>query len=66
MDERELGELRTALAGFASEVFEGFARADQRATGLRYLRGLMLDGRRKSMQPMAELLGWIISSCSSF
>ena len=57
MDERDLGELRTALEGFASEVFEGFARADQRATGLRYLRGLMLDGRRKSMQPMAERLG---------
>ena len=25
--------------------------------GARYLRGLMLDGRRKSMQPMAERLG---------
>ena len=57
MDERELGELRTALEDFASEVFEGFARADQRATGVRYLRGLMLDGRRKSMQPMAQRLG---------
>jgi SRSO17 transposase len=57
MDERELAELRTALEGFASGVFEGFARVDQRATGVRYLRGLMLDGRRKSMQPMAERLG---------
>jgi SRSO17 transposase len=38
-------------------MFAGFARADQRATGLRYLRGLILDGQRKSMQPMAARLG---------
>src|SRR5437868_14483291 len=35
----------------------GLARADQRAKGELYLRGLMLDGQRKSMQPMAERLG---------
>lgn len=57
MDERELADLRSGLEEFAGGVFEGFARADQRATGLRYLRGLMLDGRRKSMQPMAARLG---------
>ena len=34
----------------------GLARADQRATGEVYLRGLMLDGKRKSMQPMAARL----------
>ncbi|MFE9663216.1 IS701 family transposase [Streptomyces sp. NPDC005955] len=32
-------------------------RRDQRAKGLLYLRGLLLDGRRKSMQPMAGRLG---------
>ena len=32
-------------------------RVDQRETGVRYLRGLMLDGQRKSMQPMAARLG---------
>jgi SRSO17 transposase len=57
VDERELSGWRLALEEFASEVFEGFSRSDQRATGLRYLRGLMLDGKRKSMQPMAERLG---------
>jgi SRSO17 transposase len=57
MDERELAGLRTALLDFADEVFAGFARADQRANGVRYLRGLMLDGKRKSMQPMGERLG---------
>src|SRR5689334_15320700 len=57
MDGSELIEVRPALEAFAAQVFAGFARSDQRATGLRYLRGLMLDGRRKPMQPMAERLG---------
>jgi SRSO17 transposase len=35
----------------------GFARRDQRAKGELYLRGLMLGGKRKSMQPMTERLG---------
>jgi SRSO17 transposase len=57
VDERELAGLRAELLGFADEMFAGFARADQRANGLRYLRGLILDGQRKSMQPMAARLG---------
>jgi SRSO17 transposase len=57
MDERGLAQVRAQLEGFAEGVFGGLVRSDQRATGLRYLRGLMLDGRRKSMQPMAERLG---------
>jgi SRSO17 transposase len=35
----------------------GLARKDQRAAGEVYVRGLLTDGRRKSMQPMAERLG---------
>ena len=35
----------------------GLARADQRAKGELYLRGLLVDGKRKSMQPMADRLG---------
>jgi len=38
-------------------VFKSLPRAEQRAKGSLYLRGLMLDGKRKSMQPMAERLG---------
>ncbi|MEV0133326.1 IS701 family transposase [Dactylosporangium sp. NPDC050688] len=38
-------------------MFVSMARSDQRAKGVTYLRGLLLDGRRKSMQPMAERLG---------
>jgi len=39
------------------EMFAPLSRSDQRDKGLTYLRGLLLDGRRKSMQPMAERLG---------
>src|SRR3954451_17677978 len=38
-------------------MFAGLPRVDQRETGVRYLRGLMLDGQRKSMRPMAARLG---------
>ncbi len=49
--------MRAQLEDFGARIFAGLPRSDQRATGLRYLRGLMLDGRRKSMQPMAQRLG---------
>lgn len=50
-------QIRPRLEAFAAEMLGGLARADQRAKGELYLRGLMLDGKRKSMQPMAERLG---------
>jgi len=53
----ELSEVRGRLEDFAGEVFASFVRREQRLNGGLYLRGLMLDGRRKSMQPMAERLG---------
>jgi SRSO17 transposase len=53
----ELAAVRGRLEEFASEVFAPLARADQRDKGATYVRGLLLDGRRKSMQPMAERLG---------
>jgi len=49
--------VRQRLEAFAAEVFAPLARSDQRAKGETYLRGLLLDGRRKSMQPMAARLG---------
>src|SRR4051812_2107504 len=57
MNQGELAAVRPRLEEFAAEVFAPLARADQRVKGLTYLRGLLLDGRRKSMQPMAERLG---------
>jgi SRSO17 transposase len=53
----ELSVARERLEAFAVEVFAPLVRADQRVKGETYLRGLLLDGRRKSMQPMAERLG---------
>jgi SRSO17 transposase len=49
--------VRQRLEEFAAEIFAPLARSDQRAKGVTYLRGLLLEGRRKSMQPMAERLG---------
>jgi SRSO17 transposase len=53
----ELSVARQRLEAFAADVFAPLARSDQRAKGEVYVRGLLLDGRRKSMQPMAERLG---------
>ncbi|MET8299240.1 IS701 family transposase [Streptomyces sp. NPDC005180] len=53
----ELAAVRVRLEAFTSEVFAPLVRRDQREKGSLYVRGLLLDGRRKSMQPMAERLG---------
>jgi SRSO17 transposase len=52
----QLRRSRTRLAAFAEHVFEPIPRKDQRARGQTYLRGLLLDGKRKSIQPMATRL----------
>jgi SRSO17 transposase len=44
------------LALYVADVFASVPRKDQRAKGDCYLRGLMLDGRRKSIQAMAARL----------
>jgi SRSO17 transposase len=53
---RELRRVRGRLVEFAEEMFAPMRRSDQRRWGEAYLRGLMLDGRRKSIEPMAERL----------
>ncbi|MEU1315649.1 IS701 family transposase [Streptomyces tibetensis] len=52
-----MAAVRGELEAFAAEVFEPFARKDQRRWGQVYLRGLLTDGRRKSIEPMAARLG---------
>jgi SRSO17 transposase len=52
-----MDQVRPRLEAFAAQMLGGLARSDQRAKGELYLRGLMLDGKRKSMQPMAARLG---------
>uniref|UniRef100_A0AAU1ZTS5 IS701 family transposase n=1 Tax=Streptomyces sp. NBC_00093 TaxID=2975649 RepID=A0AAU1ZTS5_9ACTN len=56
MDTHEVNRLRASLGLFVADVFASVPRKDQRAKGECYLRGLMLDGRRKSIQPMAQRL----------
>ena len=53
----ELAVVRDRLEGFAADLFESLPRKDQRARGECYLRGLMLEGRRKSIEPIAARLG---------
>jgi SRSO17 transposase len=53
----ELAAVRGRLEAFAADMLESLPRKDQRARGECYLRGLMLEGRRKSIEPMAARLG---------
>jgi SRSO17 transposase len=53
----ELAAIGGRLEAFAADVFASLPRKDQRARGECYLRGLMLEGRRKSVEPMAARLG---------
>ena len=57
MTPEELAAVRERLEEFAAEMFAPLSRSDQRDKGATYVRGLLLDGRRKSMQPMAARLG---------
>ena len=52
----DLDAQRAALIEFAGEMYGSLARCDQRAKGEQYVRGLLLEGRRKSIQPMAARL----------
>lgn len=52
----DLEAQRAALIEFAAEMYRPLARRDQRAKGEQYVRGLLLEGRRKSIQPMAARL----------
>src|SRR5215469_15899790 len=57
MTPQEIAEVRPRLVSFAGQMLGGLARSDQRAAGELYVRGLLTDGRRKSMVPMAARLG---------
>ncbi|MFC9654190.1 IS701 family transposase, partial [Streptomyces sp. NPDC056937] len=56
MDAHEVERMRAVLALFVADVFASVPRKDQRAKSDCYLRGLMMDGRRKSVQAMASRL----------
>jgi SRSO17 transposase len=56
MTPTQLRRIRTRLGAFAEDLFESIPRKDQRRWGQTYLRGLLLDGKRKSIEPMAARL----------
>jgi SRSO17 transposase len=56
MTPAQLRRIRTRLGAFAEDLFQSIPRKDQRRWGQTYLRGLLLDGKRKSIQPMAARL----------
>src|SRR6266511_2694212 len=56
MTPTQLRRIRTRLTAFAEDLFASVPRKDQRRWGQSYLRGLLLDGKRKSIQPMAARL----------
>ncbi len=53
----QIEQIRPQLVEFAEQMLCELPRSDQRAKGELYVRGLLTDGARKSMQPMAERLG---------
>jgi len=53
----QIEQIRPRLVEFAEQMLGELPRSDQRAKGELYVRGLLTDGARKSMQPMAERLG---------
>lgn len=57
LSEQRLAKIGGRLAAFAGEMFDGaLVRREQRRWSGAYLRGLMLDGKRKSIEPMAARL----------
>ena len=53
----QISIIRPRLAEFAAQMLGPLGGYHQPAKGELYVRGLLTDGQRKSMQPMAERLG---------
>ncbi len=53
----ELAALEKRLNTFLEELTEGMGRRDRQRWAGVYVRGLLLDGERKSVEPMARRLG---------
>jgi len=56
MTERELRKLDKELTAFIDEMVSGMGRPERRQAMGHYITGLLLDGERKSVQPMAARL----------
>ena len=56
LSDRQLARVRGGWVSSPPRCSNAMARKDQRRWGETYLRGLMLDGKRKSVEPMAARL----------
>ena len=56
MDSKELRSCRSRLEAYLAELLEPVGRLERRRWGNAYVRGLLLDGERKSIEPMAARL----------
>jgi SRSO17 transposase len=57
MQAGELRRLDKSLEGFLAKLTAGLGRSERRRWAGVYVRGLLLDGERKSIEPMATRLG---------
>ena len=57
MTEKQLSGVRTRLDRFLRDLVEPMGRSERRHWAQLYIQGLLLDGERKSVQPMAERIG---------
>lgn len=66
MNARALARLRKQLSSFINAVAGNFQRRGRDRWGERYVRGLLLDGERKSIEPLAERIRKIDGSSSDY
>ena len=56
MTDAQLARCRKRLEQFLIDLLEPIGRSERRHWGSVYVRGLLLDGERKSVEPMAKRL----------
>ena len=56
METREIERLRSKLEAFLSDLVLPMGRKDRRQHAEEYVRGLLMNGERKSVEPMADRL----------
>ena len=56
MTEAQLARCRKRLEQFLVDLLEPIGRRERRHWGVVYVRGLLLEGERKSIEPMARRL----------
>lgn len=56
MRRQELAKLDRELTNYVDELLDGMGRVERRTSMQRYVEGLLLDGARKSIEPMAARL----------